>query len=221
MKTCTKCGVEKPLDAFHKHHGNGRTAHCKDCRRTDTKVTDATRLAPDAIKVCRKCKIEKAARDFDPNPRVSSGYYSTCQECRRAGARAWKARNKDRIRAYEDENREHLNQVRYDWQHRNRERHLANRRKGYRTPKARMYSLLRMHQRRVAKNGTVTPAEIHELKARQKKCYYCKTPFTDTLKATIDHVIPLNKGGVHDISNLVLACQSCNSSKSDRLLRLL
>lgn len=33
---------------------------------------------------------------------------------------------------------------------------------------------------------------------------------------TIDHVIPLSRGGTHDVSNLVCACSSCNSSRSAR-----
>ena len=223
QKRCTKCGETKPLTEFDKRNTApcGYKSACKACRRVEVQATDATRLAPDAVKVCRKCKMEKPAKDFDVNIKVSSGYYSTCRECRRAGARAWKARNKDRIREYEAENYDHLLQLRYAWQERNRETSLARRRIRSYTPKERLYNRLRSHQRRVAKNGTVTPEQVRELEQRQKKCYYCLKPFTDKLKATIDHVIPINKGGLHDISNLVLACKSCNSSKSDRLLRLI
>ena len=33
MKTCTKCGIEKPLDEFYKHKGrkDGHASRCKDC----------------------------------------------------------------------------------------------------------------------------------------------------------------------------------------------
>lgn len=222
-KRCTICGVDKPLTEFHKRNSApcGYKSACKSCRNTDVKVSDATRLAPDALRTCRKCGIQKPAQDFDVNIRVPSGYFSTCRECRRATARDWKARNKDRIRKYEEENREHLTQLRYAWQRRNRERYLAMRRMRSYTPKERLYNLLKVQSRRVSKNGTVTPEQIAGLRERQKKCYYCKRVFTSTRPPTIDHVIPLNKGGAHDISNIVLACKSCNSSKSDRLLRLI
>lgn len=36
--------------------------------------------------------------------------------------------------------------------------------------------------------------------------------------ATIDHIIPLTKNGSNDISNLVTACQRCNSKKSNKIL---
>jgi hypothetical protein len=32
---------------------------------------------------------------------------------------------------------------------------------------------------------------------------------------TVDHIIPLNKGGSHDPENLTAACNRCNGSKRD------
>lgn len=46
------------------------------------------------------------------------------------------------------------------------------------------------------------------------RCAYCGR--TEAL--TIDHVVPIAKGGRHSIGNLLLACRRCNFSKSDRLL---
>lgn len=37
-----------------------------------------------------------------------------------------------------------------------------------------------------------------------------------TDKLTIDHVIPLSRGGPNTINNIVPACQSCNSKKGDK-----
>lgn len=63
---------------------------------------------------------------------------------------------------------------------------------------------------------TLTDTEFDRLLVEQNgRCRYCRTPFTTTGKtrATIDHVIPLAKGGTHTPDNIVLACLSCNSSK--------
>lgn len=45
-------------------------------------------------------------------------------------------------------------------------------------------------------------------------CAYCDKE----AKLTLDHVIPLSKGGKHSKDNVVAACAHCNSSKGDRTL---
>ena len=48
-------------------------------------------------------------------------------------------------------------------------------------------------------------------------CRYCgsKNPFM-----TVDHVLPVTRGGTDDESNLVAACQSCNSKKNNKPLKV-
>lgn len=48
---------------------------------------------------------------------------------------------------------------------------------------------------------------------RMASCTYCGGP-----GGTVDHVIPLSRGGAHAEGNLVPACKPCNSSKGDKLL---
>ena len=43
-------------------------------------------------------------------------------------------------------------------------------------------------------------------------CHYCSQEAN-----TVDHLIPLSKGGTDEMSNLVAACVSCNSGKRDRV----
>lgn len=59
-------------------------------------------------------------------------------------------------------------------------------------------------------------------KADSYRCYLCGHK-TDPTKSyphpkspTIDHVIPLNKGGLHERGNCRTACAKCNSAKQDR-----
>lgn len=49
------------------------------------------------------------------------------------------------------------------------------------------------------------------------RCWYCGVGFSH-LKRTLDHVVPRSKGGPNDPSNLVFACQPCNTEKASMSL---
>ena len=49
-----------------------------------------------------------------------------------------------------------------------------------------------------------------------QRCVYCATHL-DQLTATLDHVVPLARGGEHDPGNLVVACGPCNRLKGNLL----
>jgi len=63
----------------------------------------------------------------------------------------------------------------------------------------------------------IRPKERDALRALWKRqgrsCYYCERPGN-----TIDHLIPLARGGTNYEGNLVPCCKQCNSSKADLLL---
>lgn len=47
------------------------------------------------------------------------------------------------------------------------------------------------------------------------KCAGCQTLF-EPQHLTIDHKVPVSRGGWHDLNNLQLLCGHCNSVKGDR-----
>lgn len=46
-------------------------------------------------------------------------------------------------------------------------------------------------------------------------CQYCNTPYTKS-NLTLDHVIPISKGGKTEWNNIVSACNPCNANKADK-----
>lgn len=78
------------------------------------------------------------------------------------------------------------------------------------------------HQRRKARlrnaNIGLTAEQWNDiLNAHNHTCAYCMEPFTTQNPATMDHVIPISKGGLHVPHNVVPACRHCNSRKHDSL----
>lgn len=49
-----------------------------------------------------------------------------------------------------------------------------------------------------------------------QRCVYCSVHL-DQHTATLDHVVPLARGGAHDPGNVVVACAPCNRLKGDLL----
>lgn len=47
-------------------------------------------------------------------------------------------------------------------------------------------------------------------------CCYCGATVEDGARLTLDHIVPHSHGGSNNESNLVTACQKCNSSRGDR-----
>jgi len=50
-----------------------------------------------------------------------------------------------------------------------------------------------------------------------KKCYFCDKDLKFK-QITLDHYIPLSKGGVDEIYNIVTSCKTCNKYKGNSLL---
>ena len=80
------------------------------------------------------------------------------------------------------------------------------------------------HKKRTPKKVCPTCGKEFYPKIRQnRKTYDDKyerdgTVIVGLTYPTIDHVVPLSKGGLHAWSNVRLACKDCNSKKSDAVL---
>jgi 5-methylcytosine-specific restriction endonuclease McrA len=177
------------------------------------------------MKRCSKCGIKYPATTeyFGIEKRTKSGLQSQCRECQRVRGRRWRAEHPERRlaknRRWRSRNpdfdrrwrAEHLEQCREStrrWQKENPEKKATNKRN--------------RRARLLAANGTHTAVDIEAQYKRQRgKCYYCGCKMTKKShrlnSATVDHVVPLDRGGRNDPSNLVIACSACNSSKRNRL----
>ena len=84
-------------------------------------------------------------------------------------------------------------------------------------PPRRIYKMQLAHERRARTSGV--PWEMVDFRrvyaAAGGVCGICQQPVALDV-FTIDHVVPLSKGGVHKFENLQLAHRACNSRKGNR-----
>lgn len=164
---------------------------------------------------CKACDAVSRKNYHERNPEKRSerwkNWHAKNKESRRAYSRKWYAEHQN----YYQER--HIKQYTE-----NPEKFRERARQEAKTPQGKIRNRINASKHRaLERKGDVTADEVRELIARQKCCAYCKKPFTKKRPSTIDHVIPLSRGGQHTISNLVLACKSCNSHKWAHLIYLI
>lgn len=220
-KTCKgPCGRTLPATTEY-FYRNGKVLYsqCKECKSKKTKIHNSQ---PEVQKR-RNERYKGYWQDYKERPeaqeRISTyqqayRQISENQEKKREYLQDYRAvpENQDRHREWTRIYREDP-EVRERMNERERTRY-AN------SPKMKEQARNKVNNRVARKKsalGTHTIQEIQDQHKRQKgKCYYCHQD-VKWGKHHVDHVVPLSRGGSNDISNLVIACASCNLSKSDKL----
>ncbi|MEM9467775.1 MAG: HNH endonuclease [Actinomycetota bacterium] len=68
------------------------------------------------------------------------------------------------------------------------------------------------------RNRRFVAAATHHGLDSPTRCFWCEAEVSArSAEATVDHLIPRSRGGANTIDNVVPACTSCNSAKSDTL----
>ena len=170
------------------------------------------------MKTCSRCGKEKPLDDFytDRFPRNKTGRQSRCKECAKAYAKQQvrerdPAVERERLRAFRKANPDKDRQYGRRWREKNGERANALARERHR--KYRAANAVRRAAAQRARTAKVAAATDNDLEymtlLRGDPCAYC-----GSTAGTVDHIVPLHKGGTPDWGNLTAACRSCNSSKN-------
>ena len=176
-----------------------------------------------SLKTCSACHAPKPLTDFYRSAAQRDGYDHRCKDCQRLRMRQWRENHPEHDRLYRADNRDRLEAGAQAWRAANLEKVRATRRaatKRWRKahPEARRERARvdNHRRRRGASEGAFTPAEWEALCRRYgNRCLACGR--TD-LPLTIDHIVPLSKGGSNWITNAQPLCQPCNTRKHDRVI---
>lgn len=193
-RPCVKCGTVLPLDAFQ--NGVGWCRKCRSekeaLRRLNSGASPRKKYQDsDTTKECRRCGKIKPHSEYGAAKRGACGLVAYCKACVRIRSRA--IPNKaESMRAW-------------------RKNNLAKAREGHR---------IRQFRRRLRKAGKCDPGSSikeHDLSGIMSKtvCVYCLENITRNCR-TLEHLVPLCRGGRHVIDNADMACRSCNSRKAGR-----
>lgn len=93
MKSCSKCGAEKPLVDFHRNHraSDGRQSECKACLASRRKKIAGTVTVTE--KHCTRCQETKPVEEFARNRAARDGHQSYCRACSYVAQREYLERN--------------------------------------------------------------------------------------------------------------------------------
>jgi 5-methylcytosine-specific restriction endonuclease McrA len=222
------CGKDLPLDAFGKFKEGkyGRRAKCKKCLAQIEKERRVTRPSTEEQKEAARRRT-KAWAGANPE-RVKANAkknYQAHPERAKAAAKAWQNRNPEKrliafkvwvrnnpekakaaSKRWRENNPEKVRDLYKNWVASNRERVRELNRKWYTEhPEHRRFRYEATH------NSDFTFDQWLEILVEfGHKCVYCGH---SDVKLTMDHVIPISKGGLHTKDNIVPACRSCNSKK--------
>jgi len=202
LKRCSKCKQRKPPSDYGKHPKakDGLQTACRDCFA----AYQRERRKDPALKAEDRVRINRAmAKRQD--------YYDALHNQARQRRREDPA-YREAEHAYEHDLYERVYRDNPDYQARNRARVQQWRAENQATEEYKLANRTKETRRRSRKTPDVSGEALADILA-SGPCVYCGAPAT-----TVDHVTPLAKGGRHAVSNLVPACQPCNSSKAAKLL---
>lgn len=138
-------------------------------------------------------------------------YYKKNQERKKQNIKENYKKKSEEIKAYNRHYRkEHADEIRERqrvYRHAHRE-------------KIRIYHKKRYKNMLIRNDNTITPDVVIALFSQAEECPYCGKEMLDNGGSlidikTIDHLVPIAKGGWHSKYNVVVCCHHCNSRKTN------
>ncbi len=217
------CGKTKILAKYmcNKHYTMWRVHGDPKGGRFEYKIRKAVTHS-DGTRTCSECEQRLPITEFHKDKSATDGYRSKCKTCRLGKVKEWYLKDVDKRRIVAKNRRK-----------RNPEKARKDDLERYERDREKRIGLAteHSHRRKARKLKTVVEKGISKKALKKKfgtKCYYCQKEMDFSVgkgrkfnrnMATIEHLIPLSRGGQHTWENIVLACRHCNISKNAKSIQ--
>jgi len=233
MKTCRKCLLEKQETEFYsvyKFNANRTETICKKCKNSTAPKKKKFNVKNRGKKKCVSCKQLKYRSEFSINRAITDGRDRLCKPCRMAEEKI--KRRKGRQELYIS--------PRYGFDSEIAELYIV---KECEVCDQNFYPIRPSHKRcsictdlvrsiqgglcnkryvnkafRYMRCSVVNAIVITKRFLASTKCCYCNRAYTVDRHKSLDHIIPICRGGSNDPSNINVCCFRCNLSKRDLTL---
>ena len=237
FKTCTKCGETLPAttEYFHKKKSGkyGLSSTCKKCRAEYGKQyhnDNKDKIAEQKKQWYKdnKDKILEQKKQYhndnkDKIAEQKKQWYKDNKDKIAEYKKQWYKDNKDKIleqqKQYHNDNKDKIAEYNKQYRNDNKDK-IAEQKKQYRaTPQGQTSAFNGRCRRRTKEqnqgNGITKEQWLECMKFFNWKCAYSGQVLSKDTRS-LDHIIPLNNGGKHEIWNLVSMYKPYNSSKHDK-----
>lgn len=222
FKKCSECGKWLVASTYNFHKDKqceyGLKSKCKKCRAEQHKQYHKQNRE----KILEQ-KKEHYKNNRDKILECREQYYENNRDKIAEYKRKYYENNKDKIKHYRKQNREKILERKKQWRENNKD-NISEYGKQYRaTPRGQALIFNKHCKRRLREqnqgNG-ITPGQwLEMMKYFNWECAYSGEYIGGSNKQnirSIDHIIPLNKDGVHEIWNVVPMDRRLNSSKNNK-----
>jgi len=205
MKTCTKCGVEKPFSSFRKQAAgrDGYRASCKEC--------------------CDKYQIKYNADNPARVREIKNGWASRNKESRAAYGKQHRADNVDWYKQYHQDyvakNKAAVMAYRSQWQKDNKDKRCESAKKSAaKNPEKRNLRCAKRRSDKLNRTPCWAGGELDVLIKQEAFAKARQMTISTGIQHHVDHIVPLRGdvvSGLHIWNNLQILSASDNASKGN------
>lgn len=172
-------------------------------------------------KTCNRCNKKKEIGLFYKNPNVAGGIAHQCKDCVKKSAKNFYIKNYNRLKEerkvrYWKDPEGAINKS-VVWGKKNKDkRKLIRDRWTIKNKFSKSVMNRNWNAKKLGANGSFTAEELlKKITELEKRCGYC----LEGEPYTIDHILPISKGGSNYIDNIMPACLKCNGQKRDYTIK--